>query len=93
MKKVTFGAMAGVAALLASPLFAHQHETTHGEYHASFTKLGEGKPIMYTGRPIYQHVKAGDLPSESACSRKYYRQSHSALRPIPTPMKMKYLSY
>ncbi len=64
MKKVTFGAVAGIAALLASPLLAHQHESTHGEYHASFTKLGEGKPIMYTGRPIYQHVKAGDLPSE-----------------------------
>ena len=64
MKKVTFGAVAGIVALLASPLFAHQHESTHGEYHASFTKLGEGKPIMYTGRPIYQHVKAGDLPSE-----------------------------
>ena len=64
MKKVTFGTVAGVMALLAVPVLAHQHETTHGEYHASFTKLGEGKPIMYTGRPIYQHVKAGDLPSE-----------------------------
>ena len=64
MKKVTFGTVAGVMAFLAVPVLAHQHETTHGEYHASFTKLGEGKPIMYTGRPIYQHVKAGDLPSE-----------------------------
>ena len=64
MKKVTFAAVAGVAALLAAPVLAHQHESTHGEYHASFTKLGEGKPIMYTGRPIYQHVKTGDLPSE-----------------------------
>lgn len=64
MKKVTFAAVAGVAALLAAPVLAHQHESRHGEYHASFTKLGEGKPIMYTGRPIYQHVKTGDLPSE-----------------------------
>ena len=64
MKKATFAAVAGVTALLAAPALAHQLETTHGEYHASFTKLGEGKPIMYTGRPIYQHVKAGDLPSE-----------------------------
>ena len=64
MKKATFAAVAGVTALLAAPALAHQLETTHGEYPASFTKLGEGKPIMYTGRPIYQHVKAGDLPSE-----------------------------
>lgn len=64
MKKVTLGAVVAVAALLTASVFAHQHETTQGEYHASFTKLGEGKPIMYTGRPIYQHVKAGDLPSE-----------------------------
>ena len=65
MKKVTLGAVVGVAALLVASAFAHKHESAaHGEYHASFTKLGEGKPIMYTGRPIYQHVKAGDLPSE-----------------------------
>ncbi|MDY6927529.1 MAG: cupin domain-containing protein [Pseudomonadota bacterium] len=64
MKKVTLSAVVGVAALLATPVFAHQHESSHDEYHATFTKLGEGKPIIYTGRPIYQHVKAGDLPSE-----------------------------
>ena len=64
MKKVTLSAVVAVAALLAASVYAHQHESDHVEYHASFTKLGEGKPIMYTGRPIYQHVKAGDLPSE-----------------------------
>ena len=64
MKKVTLSAVVAVAALLAASVYAHQHESAHEEYHASFTKLGEGKPIMYTGRPIYQHVKAGDLPSE-----------------------------
>lgn len=43
---------------------AHQHEPGDKTYHASFSKLGEGKPIIYAGRPIYHHVSADDMPSE-----------------------------
>lgn len=43
---------------------AHEHKKAKADYSASFSKLGEGKPIMYTGRPVYPHVKSEDLPSE-----------------------------
>lgn len=41
----------------------HKHENT---YSAKFTSLGEGKPTLYSGRPIYHHVRTADLPSEVA---------------------------
>ncbi|GGF79412.1 cupin domain-containing protein [Alteromonas lipolytica] len=43
---------------------AHEHKSKEKQYTPAFSKLGEGKPVMYTGRPIYHHVSAEDLPSE-----------------------------
>ncbi len=42
------------------------HAPTETRYHATFSKLGEGKVTQYTDRQIHHHIRSDDLPSKLA---------------------------
>lgn len=64
MKTLSLVILALIHAGMTTSLHAHEHKSDEVRYTASFSKLGEGRAIMYTGRPIYNHISTDDLPSE-----------------------------
>lgn len=64
MNKLTLTLLAITILYASCCAQAHQHEPEKKSYQATFSQLGQGKSIIYTGRPIYHHVSADDMPSE-----------------------------